>query len=190
MARQEGFEPPAYCLEGSCSIRLSYWRIGFPNWVRVKAVQKEFMERVMGIEPTCSAWKADILPLNYTRVSPETIIVYQLGAVMSSIFFKKFLPEFFGQELADLSNRFYLYPVLIGCHMGTCQGVVACCNDFRSQTIFHFLFQQTAQITRTILHRKCLLRQILHQGIVPCQADTACAARTQPTDPEESRKSL
>ena len=25
------------------------------------------VERVMGIEPTCSAWKADILPLNYTR---------------------------------------------------------------------------------------------------------------------------
>ena len=27
MVRQEGFEPPAYCLEGSCSIQLSYWRI-------------------------------------------------------------------------------------------------------------------------------------------------------------------
>ena len=26
LARQEGFEPPAYCLEGSYSIRLSYWR--------------------------------------------------------------------------------------------------------------------------------------------------------------------
>ena len=26
-ARQEGFEPPTYCLEGSCSILLSYWRI-------------------------------------------------------------------------------------------------------------------------------------------------------------------
>ena len=26
------------------------------------------VERVMGIEPTCSAWKADILPLNYTRI--------------------------------------------------------------------------------------------------------------------------
>ena len=26
MVRQEGFEPPAHCLEGSCSIRLSYWR--------------------------------------------------------------------------------------------------------------------------------------------------------------------
>ncbi len=29
MARQEGFEPPTYCLEGSCSILLSYWRM-FP----------------------------------------------------------------------------------------------------------------------------------------------------------------
>ena len=26
MVRQKGFEPPAYCLEGSCSIQLSYWR--------------------------------------------------------------------------------------------------------------------------------------------------------------------
>ena len=25
------------------------------------------MERVRGIEPPCSAWEADILPLNYTR---------------------------------------------------------------------------------------------------------------------------
>ena len=27
MARQKGLEPLAYCLEGSCSIQLSYWRI-------------------------------------------------------------------------------------------------------------------------------------------------------------------
>ena len=27
MARLKGLEPPAYCLEGSCSIQLSYWRI-------------------------------------------------------------------------------------------------------------------------------------------------------------------
>ena len=53
MARQKGLEPLTYCLEGSCSIQLSYWRI--------------FMERVMGIEPTRPAWKAGILPLNYTR---------------------------------------------------------------------------------------------------------------------------
>ena len=39
MARQKGLEPLAYCLEGSCSILLSYWR-------------KQSVERVMGIEPT------------------------------------------------------------------------------------------------------------------------------------------
>ena len=27
MARQKGLEPPAHCLEGSCSIQLSYWRV-------------------------------------------------------------------------------------------------------------------------------------------------------------------
>ena len=27
LARQGGIEPPADCLEGSCSIRLSYWRL-------------------------------------------------------------------------------------------------------------------------------------------------------------------
>ena len=26
------------------------------------------LERVMGIEPTLSAWKAEVLPLNYTRL--------------------------------------------------------------------------------------------------------------------------
>ncbi len=25
------------------------------------------VERVMGVEPTLSAWEADVLPLNYTR---------------------------------------------------------------------------------------------------------------------------
>jgi hypothetical protein len=30
-------------------------------------VRLEMLERVMGIEPTRSAWKAEVLPLNYTR---------------------------------------------------------------------------------------------------------------------------
>ena len=29
---------------------------------------KKIMERVMGIEPTSSAWKAEALPLCYTRI--------------------------------------------------------------------------------------------------------------------------
>ena len=53
MARQKGLEPLTYCLEGSCSIQLSYWRIT--------------MERVTGIGPAYPAWKAGVLPLNYTR---------------------------------------------------------------------------------------------------------------------------
>ena len=61
VARQEGFEPPTYCLEGSCSILLSYWRISY-------APHPTAMERVMGIEPTYPAWKAGVLPLNYTRM--------------------------------------------------------------------------------------------------------------------------
>ena len=35
-----------------------------------------FMERVMGIEPTRPAWKAGVLPLNYTR---ENISQYKSG---------------------------------------------------------------------------------------------------------------
>ena len=55
VARQKGLEPLTYCLEGSCSIQLSYWRIS--------------MERVTGIGPAYPAWKAGVLPLNYTRKS-------------------------------------------------------------------------------------------------------------------------
>ena len=58
MARLKGLEPLTYCLEGSCSIQLSYIRL-LDFWL---------MERVMGIEPTRPAWKAGILPLNYTRI--------------------------------------------------------------------------------------------------------------------------
>ena len=36
------------------------------------AAYRSFMERVMGIGPTPSAWKAEVLPLNYTRNNTET----------------------------------------------------------------------------------------------------------------------
>ena len=59
MARLKGFEPLAHCLEGNCSIQLSYSR---------KYSVISIVERVMGIEPTLPAWKAGVLPLNYTRI--------------------------------------------------------------------------------------------------------------------------
>ena len=61
MVRQEGFEPPAYCLEGSCSILLSYWR--------------KWMEQVTGIEPASPAWKAGALAIVLHPRAPSTQIV-------------------------------------------------------------------------------------------------------------------
>jgi len=31
------------------------------------------LERVMGIEPTLSAWEAEVLPLNYTRLTGRSL---------------------------------------------------------------------------------------------------------------------
>ena len=38
------------------------------------------LEREAGIEPACSAWKADVLPLNYSRLTqPQTLNLVEGG---------------------------------------------------------------------------------------------------------------
>ena len=71
VARQKGLEPLTYCLEGSCSIQLSYWRIS--------------MERVTGIGPAYPAWKAGVLPLNYTRNSCREAIQLEDSNISSRV---------------------------------------------------------------------------------------------------------
>jgi hypothetical protein len=39
-----------------------------------------YMERVMGIEPRLSAWEADVLPLNYTRIGQSIILLWVASA--------------------------------------------------------------------------------------------------------------
>jgi hypothetical protein len=59
MVGLNGLEPSTSRLSGVRSNQLSYRPI-------------IFLERVKGIEPSSSAWKAEVLPLNYTRM-------YKLG---------------------------------------------------------------------------------------------------------------
>ena len=77
MVRQKGLEPPAYCLEGSCSIQLSYWRI------YRETRSSSLLERVKGIEPSYPAWKAGVLPLNYTRKLRKNSMKLQACQVFS-----------------------------------------------------------------------------------------------------------
>ena len=87
MAYLQGFEPRTHGLEGHCSIQLSYrYMLQSPKSLILRWYQYltkfafreishlsfltsrvSFMERVKGIEPSQSAWKAEVLPLNYTR---------------------------------------------------------------------------------------------------------------------------
>ncbi len=49
------------------------------------------LERVMGIEPTLSAWEAEVLPLNYTRQGVGTICrdLTEAGSIAEITFFRE-----------------------------------------------------------------------------------------------------
>ena len=85
-----GFEPTIFGTTIRRFNQLSYTHhIGASYWIRTSglllrrqllypAELMTHMERVMGIEPTQPAWKASVLPLNYTR---KGILPYHQGFI-------------------------------------------------------------------------------------------------------------
>ena len=68
------------------SITFAFFHFIMPqNWLKTTTFRYK-KKRVMGIEPTYTAWKAVILPLNYTRV---TRIKYHDEYDLSTNFFVK-----------------------------------------------------------------------------------------------------
>ena len=72
--------------EKSCSSAMKLNSTGFMAELQQK-------KRVMGIEPTYPAWKAGVLPLNYTRIISDTsdIIPYIFTKCKSFLRFFKFM---------------------------------------------------------------------------------------------------
>ena len=61
------------------------------------------LERVKGIEPSQSAWKADVLPLNYTRLSVFINILHFFEKSSRKITFFSFFSFFI--EIVDCKTK-------------------------------------------------------------------------------------
>jgi hypothetical protein len=67
---EEGTRTPDLLITNQLLYQLSYFGIQNGD----AEVSVAFMERVTGIEPALSAWEAEVLPLNYTRVDSHGLL--------------------------------------------------------------------------------------------------------------------
>lgn len=74
------------------------------------------MERVMGIEPTTSAWKAEVLPVNYTRIFlyrtfHKRTDLYNITHyfLMRQVVFAKFVDSPPKRRIINISKQMYFF---------------------------------------------------------------------------------
>ena len=70
-----------------------------------------WLERVMGIEPTQPAWKASVLPLNYTRIVCSAFATIEPGAHNSML--KNYSKSVFACQLIFVTIFLNLHFILI-----------------------------------------------------------------------------
>ena len=120
MVRLKRFELLTHGLEGRCSIRLSYKRMMLtPFHASGCTLLVSKMERVMGIGPTRPAWKAGILPLNYTRIRQRLYILPKISGKVKCFF--RFFPNFFTNLHIFLH---YLFAKKSGCEGLHFKGII------------------------------------------------------------------
>ncbi len=104
------------------------------------------MERVMGIEPTRPAWKAGILPLNYTRRF-GTCIVYHNLERLSSPFFEFFYFIYGEYEKVKAANGF-------GADMGFLKDFMPCfLKDLQK---VQSVVSRNIRVGSKIIYNKCV----------------------------------
>lgn len=75
------------------------------------------------------------------------------------------------------SDRLNLDTVIICSDMRAGERMVAGLDDLGGEGVLDILFDQAAQVSRAVLNREGFMGEVIHERIVPAQADTAYGNR-------------